>query len=41
MSEPVSRIFQGYALDLDGTVYLGGALLPGAAETIARIRGPG
>ena len=41
MSEPVSRIFQGYALDLDGTVYLGGALLPGAAETIARIRGQG
>jgi len=41
VSEPVSRIFQGYALDLDGTVYLGGALLPGAAETIARIRGQG
>jgi HAD superfamily hydrolase (TIGR01450 family) len=41
VSEPVSRIFQGYALDLDGTVYLGAALLPGAAETIARIRGQG
>jgi len=37
-SEPVSRVFRGYALDLDGTVYLGGALLPGAAETIAGIR---
>ncbi|HEY2689810.1 MAG TPA: HAD-IIA family hydrolase, partial [Streptosporangiaceae bacterium] len=30
-----------YALDLDGTVYLGGKLLPGAAETIARIRAAG
>ncbi len=35
------RIFRGYALDLDGTVYLGGKLLPGAAETIARIRAAG
>ena len=34
-------MFRGYALDLDGTVYLGGALLPGAAKTIARIRGAG
>jgi HAD superfamily hydrolase (TIGR01450 family) len=40
-SEPISRVFRGYALDLDGTVYLGGSLLPGAAETIARIRGAG
>jgi HAD superfamily hydrolase (TIGR01450 family) len=35
------RAFRGYALDLDGTVYLGGKLLPGAAETIARIREAG
>ena len=35
------RVFRGYALDLDGTVYLGGELLPGAADTIARIRGAG
>jgi HAD superfamily hydrolase (TIGR01450 family) len=35
------RMFRGYALDLDGTVYLGDALLPGAAETVARIRGQG
>jgi HAD superfamily hydrolase (TIGR01450 family) len=35
------RLFGGYAIDLDGTVYLGGRLLPGAAETIARIRGHG
>ncbi len=35
------RVFRGYAIDLDGTVYLGGKLLPGAADTIARIRGQG
>jgi HAD superfamily hydrolase (TIGR01450 family) len=35
------RIYAGYALDLDGTVYLGDALLPHAAETIAEIRGAG
>jgi NagD protein len=33
--------FDGYALDLDGTVYLDDELLPGAAETIARIRSGG
>lgn len=30
--------FDGYALDLDGTVYLDGELLPGAGEAIARMR---
>jgi HAD superfamily hydrolase (TIGR01450 family) len=35
------QIFAGYALDLDGTVYLGDALLPGAASTVARIRDTG
>jgi len=35
---PVQRWFDGYALDLDGTVYLDDELLPGAAEAIARIR---
>jgi HAD superfamily hydrolase (TIGR01450 family) len=35
------RLFGGYALDLDGTVYLGEALLPGAAAAIAGIRGAG
>jgi NagD protein len=35
------RLFDGYALDLDGTVYLGDALLPGAADTIAAIRAAG
>ena len=32
-----SRIYPGYVFDLDGTVYLGDALLPHAAETIAAI----
>jgi NagD protein len=32
------RRFAGYAFDLDGTVYLGEALLPEAGETIADIR---
>jgi NagD protein len=35
------RFYAGYALDLDGTVYLGDALLPHAAETIDQIRGAG
>jgi HAD superfamily hydrolase (TIGR01450 family) len=33
--------FDGYALDLDGTVYLDDNLLPGAAETVGRIRSSG
>ena len=32
---PPPRIFGGYALDLDGTVYLGDDLLPGGGH-----RGP-
>jgi len=39
--ERPDRLFGGYALDLDGTVYLGDALLPGAADTIAAIRAAG
>jgi HAD superfamily hydrolase (TIGR01450 family) len=35
------RFFGGYALDLDGTVYLGDALLPHAARTIQGIRDAG
>lgn len=35
------RRFAGYAFDLDGTVYLGDALLPEAAETIEDIRDHG
>jgi phosphoglycolate/pyridoxal phosphate phosphatase family enzyme len=34
-------LFGGYAFDLDGTVYLGDAVLPGAVETIGRIRQAG
>jgi NagD protein len=38
---PPRRLFDGYAFDLDGTVYLGDAPLPGAVETIGRIRRAG
>lgn len=31
-------LYAGYIFDLDGTIYLGDELLPGAAETIARLR---
>jgi hypothetical protein len=34
---PLPR-YSAYIFDLDGTIYLGDALLPGAAETIARLR---
>ncbi len=34
-------VFDGYALDLDGTVYLGDALLPGARDAVARLRATG
>jgi HAD superfamily hydrolase (TIGR01450 family) len=33
--------FGAYAFDLDGTVYLGDEALPGAADTIAELRGTG
>ena len=32
---------QGFIFDLDGTVYVGDALLPGAAETVRRLREQG
>ena len=32
------RLFAGYALDLDGTVYLGDHALPGAVDAISRLR---
>lgn len=35
------QLFAGYALDLDGTVYLGDVLLPGAAATIGQLRARG
>lgn len=36
-----SRIYRGYALDLDGTVYLGDRLLPGADRVVGALRGAG
>ena len=35
------RRFEGYVFDLDGTLYLGDQLLPGAAQTVASIRESG
>jgi HAD superfamily hydrolase (TIGR01450 family) len=32
------RIFEGYVFDLDGTVYLGDKLLPGAKETLGELK---
>jgi NagD protein len=37
----VERFFHGYVLDLDGTVYLGDGLLPGARPTIEALRAAG
>jgi len=36
-----TRIFSGYVLDLDGTVYLGDTLLPGAKRTVKALRAAG
>lgn len=36
-----SRLYDAYIFDLDGTVYLGDALLPTAGETIRRLRALG
>jgi HAD superfamily hydrolase (TIGR01457 family) len=33
--------YAGYIFDLDGTLYLGEALIPGAGETVARLRAQG
>jgi NagD protein len=35
------RLFAGYVFDLDGTLYLGDRLLPGASETVAALRAAG
>jgi HAD superfamily hydrolase (TIGR01450 family) len=35
------RVFAGYVVDLDGTVYLGDQALPGAVDALARIRSAG
>jgi NagD protein len=36
-----SRLYSAYVFDLDGTVYLGDALLPTAGETLAQLRALG
>jgi HAD superfamily hydrolase (TIGR01450 family) len=38
---PPTEMFDGYAFDLDGTLYLGDALLPGAAGVVAEVRASG
>jgi phosphoglycolate/pyridoxal phosphate phosphatase family enzyme len=35
----IDHVFSGYVLDLDGTVYLGDELLPGAQRTVEALRG--
>jgi len=35
------KLYDGYIFDLDGTIYLGDALLPTVAETITRLRDAG
>ncbi|MEA3339007.1 MAG: HAD-IIA family hydrolase [Chloroflexota bacterium] len=37
----VDRLFPGYIFDLDGTVYLGDALLPGAKRAVETLRAAG
>ena len=36
-----TRLYSAYIFDLDGTVYLGDALLPTAGETIQTLRDQG
>ena len=36
-----TRLYQGYIFDLDGTIYLGEALLPGARRAIKALRRTG
>ena len=38
MTRGPDRIFDGYVFDLDGTVYLGDELLPGARETLNELK---
>ena len=38
LSEVPDRLYEGYILDLDGTVYLGDVLLPGAERLIRKLR---
>jgi HAD superfamily hydrolase (TIGR01450 family) len=36
--EPPDRLYEGYVFDLDGTIYLGDELLPGAKRLILKLR---
>jgi NagD protein len=36
-----ARLYDGYVFDLDGTIYLGESLLPGALETVRHLRAAG
>src|SRR3712207_3531931 len=38
MTRAPDRHFEGYVFDLDGTVYLGDELLPGAKETLGELK---
>ncbi|SDN94282.1 HAD-IIA family hydrolase [Geodermatophilus sp. DSM 45219] len=37
-SDAPTRVYEGYLFDLDGTIYLGDELLPGASELVTRLR---
>ena len=39
--EPPNKLYPGYIFDLDGTLYLGNSLLPGAAKTVETLRKAG
>lgn len=41
MTARPTRRYGGYVFDLDGTLYLGDRLIPGAAEIVGRLRGDG
>jgi hypothetical protein len=36
--EVPDRLYEGYVFDLDGTIYLGDELLPGAKRLILKLR---
>jgi HAD superfamily hydrolase (TIGR01450 family) len=36
--EPPDRLYEGYVFDLDGTIYLGDELLPGAKRLVLKLR---
>src|SRR4029077_11253406 len=41
LARAATRLFGGYVFDLDGTLYLGESLIPGAARTVAWLREAG